>query len=69
LKITWSPLAVDQVRDIASYMALDKPTITIEWAEKIFNSVEILSGNPESRRMVSEINKKKSESLFLVTTD
>ena len=65
MKITWSPLAVDQVRDIASYIALDKPATAIKWAEKIFNSVEILSDNPESGRVVSEINKKEIRELVL----
>lgn len=65
MKITWSPLAVDQVRDIAAYIALDKPTIAFKWAEKIFNSVEILSDNPESGRVVSEINKREIRELVL----
>ena len=59
MKITWSPLAVDQVRDIASYIALDKPTVALEWAEKIFSSVERLSEFPESGRVVSEIDRKE----------
>ena len=57
MKIIWSPLAVDQVRDIAAYIALDKPVVAIKWAEKIFNSVELLSEYPESGRVVSEINR------------
>jgi len=64
LKITWSPLAVDQVRDTASYIALDKPTVAIQWAEKIFDSVEILLDFPESGRIVSEINRKEIRELI-----
>ncbi len=63
MKITWSPLAVDQVRDIASYIALDKPAVAVQWAEKIFNSVEILSEFPESGRVVSEIDRKEIREL------
>jgi len=59
LKITWSPLAVEQVRDIASYIALDKPSVAVQWAEKIFNSVERLSEFPNSGRIVPEINKNE----------
>ena len=57
MKIIWSPLAVDQVRDIAAYIALDKPEVAVNWADKIFNSVELLSEHPESGRIVPEINR------------
>ncbi|PHS23425.1 MAG: plasmid stabilization protein [Methylophaga sp.] len=63
MKITWSPLAVDQVRDIAIYIALDKPTAAVQWADKIFNSVEQLSEHPKSGRVVSEINRKEIREL------
>jgi plasmid stabilization system protein ParE len=63
LKIIWSPLAVDQVRDIASYIALDKPGVAVQWAEKIFNSVEILHENPECGRIVPEIKRKEIREL------
>jgi toxin ParE1/3/4 len=63
LKIIWSPLAVDQVRDIASYIALDKPAVAVQWAEKTFHSVEILSEFPESGRIVPEINRKEVREL------
>ena len=65
MKIIWSPLAVDQVRDIASYIALDKPAIAVEWAEKIFNSVEVLLEFPESGRVVPEINRQEIRELVL----
>lgn len=63
MKITWSPLAVDQVRDIAAYIALDKPAAAIKWAEKIFNSVGLLSEHTESGRVVPEINRKEIREL------
>jgi len=63
LKITWSPLAVDQVRDIAAYIALDKPAVAVQWAEKIFDSVGLLSEHPESGRVVSEINRNEIREL------
>ena len=59
MKITWSPIAVEQVRDIASYIALDKPSVAVEWADKIFNSVNRLRDNPESGRIVPEINRNE----------
>ena len=63
MKITWSPLAVEQVQDIASYIALDKPAAAKQWDEKIFSSVEILSEFPDSGRVVSEIKRKEIREL------
>jgi len=65
LKIIWSPLAVEQVQDIAAYIALDKPSVAIEWAEKIFNSVSQLIEFPESGRLVPEIKRKEIRELVL----
>ena len=56
MNIRWSPLAVEQVRDIASYIALDKPLAAVQWAEKIFDSAERLKDFPDSGRIVPEIN-------------
>lgn len=52
-------MAVEQVRDIAAYIALDKPSAAVQWAEKIFNSVERLSDFPESGRVVPEIHRNE----------
>lgn len=59
MKLIWSPLAVEQVQDIASYIALDKPSVAMQWAEEIFNSVARLEQFPESGRIVPEINRKE----------
>lgn len=59
MKIIWSPLAVEQVQDIALYIALDKPSVAVLWAEKIFSSVEILTEFPKSGRIVPEINRNE----------
>lgn len=52
-------MAVEQVRDIAAYIALDQPSAAVQWAEKIFNSVERLSDFPESGRVVPEIHRNE----------
>ncbi len=65
MKITWSPLAVEQVQDIATYIALDKPSVAIEWIEKIFNSVNQLIEFPDSGRIVPEIKRKEIRELVL----
>ena len=58
MKIIWSPLAVDQAREIASYIALDKPSAAEEWINEIFDCVERLEEFPESGRVVPEIKRK-----------
>ena len=55
MKITWSPLAAEQVRDIASYIALDKPSVAEQWIDKIFDSAEQLIDFPKSGRVVPEL--------------
>ena len=55
MKITWSPLAAEQVRDIASYIALDKPSVAQQWIDKMFDSVEQLIDFPKSGRVVPEL--------------
>ena len=57
MKIIWSPLAVEQTRDIASYIALDKPSVAEQWVEDIFVSVGRLTDFPKSGRVVPEIRK------------
>ena len=64
MKIIWSPDAVDSVRDIATYIALDKPIIAREWAEKIFDKVEVLSDFPETGRVVPEIGRNEIRELI-----
>ena len=52
-------MAVDQTRDIAEYIALDKPSVAEQWVEDIFGSVERLSDFPESGRIVPEIQRSE----------
>ena len=52
-------MAVDQARDIAEYIALDKPSVAEQWIEDIFTSVERLSDFPESGRIVPEIQRSE----------
>ncbi len=58
MKLTWSPLAIERVSEIAEYIAQDKPTAAEKWVDKIFNLVERLSEFPESGRVVPEMNNK-----------
>ncbi|VAW46007.1 Death on curing protein, Doc toxin [hydrothermal vent metagenome] len=55
MKITWSPLAVDRVAEIAKYIAQDSPNSAQKWVELIFKIVERLEQFPKSGRIVPEI--------------
>ena len=65
MKIIWSLLSVDQVRDIASYIALDKPSVAEQWDETIFDSVKRLVDVPYSGRVVPEINRNEIREVVL----
>lgn len=65
MKITWSAIAVDQAREIASYIALDKPSVAEKWIEDVFASVDRLVGFPESGRIVPEIKRKEIREVVL----
>ena len=55
MKITWSPLAIDRVTEIAKYIAQDSPNSAQKWVESTFNVVERLEQFPKSGRIVPEI--------------
>ena len=57
MKIIWAPLAVEQLEEIADYIAYDKPLSAENWVNTIFETVENLSEFPESGRMVPELNR------------
>lgn len=44
---------------MAAYIALDKPSVAVKWAEDIFDSVERLSDFPESGRIFPEIQRNE----------
>ena len=57
MRLIWSPLAVERVRDIAEYIALDKPIAAERWTNDIFDSVGRLVELPQSCRIVPEIKR------------
>lgn len=58
MRLVWSPLAIDQVKDIANYIALDKVSVAQSWIEEMFDSVKRLEKFPESGRKVPEIDRE-----------
>ncbi len=64
MKLTWSPLAISRVSEIAEYIAKDNPLAAEEWANNIFELVEGLSEFPEVGRTVPEIKNKMFRELI-----
>jgi len=58
MKLTWSPLAISRVSEVAEYIAKDNPLAAEKWANNIFELVEGLSEFPEIGRTVPEIKNK-----------
>ena len=56
---------MEQVREIAEYIALDKPTVAITWAEDIFDSVKRLIDFPKSGRVVPELKRDELREIVM----
>ena len=54
-EIVWSNPALDQLEEIADYIALDKPESAAELVKKIFSTVERLGQFPNSGHALPEI--------------
>lgn len=70
MTITWSPLAVQRLRDIglrdiATYIARDDREAAKRWAAQVFDRVEQLADFPESGRIVPEIGRRDLRELIL----
>jgi len=39
MKIVWSPLALKRVQEIATYIAMDKPSAAEDWISGLFKAV------------------------------
>jgi plasmid stabilization system protein ParE len=57
MKIVWSPLALKRVEDIATYIAMDKPSAAEDWIRGLFKAVAKLGRYPESGRIVPEVQR------------
>lgn len=57
MKVTWSPLADEQVDEAVAYIAQDHPVAALEWLERVLDQVMSLSTFPDSGRMVPELQR------------
>ena len=65
MEVIWSPLALEKVRGIAEYIALDNDIAARKWVNDIFDKAEGIGDFPESGRLVPELrNQKYREIIF-----
>lgn len=57
MRVTWSPLALERIADIAEWIARDSPLAAERWVEEVFASVLHLERYPESGRAVPEVSR------------
>ncbi|KPK93465.1 plasmid stabilization protein [bacterium SM23_31] len=57
MKIIWSPLAIDRVMEIASYIAKDDSLASEKWVYSLFKKVKRLEKFPDSGRVVPETKR------------
>lgn len=64
MKLVWSPLALQQVRDIARYIARDKPSAAERWVKRLFEAVAKLPDHPFGCRAVPELKRQEIRELI-----
>ncbi|MCX5805812.1 MAG: type II toxin-antitoxin system RelE/ParE family toxin [Proteobacteria bacterium] len=64
MRIIWSPLAIDRVSEIATYIAQENPAAAEKWVDTVFRKVEDLQDFPESGRVVPETENKAIRELI-----
>lgn len=55
-EIIWTEPALDQLNDIAEFIALDKPAAAAHWVQRVFDAVARLERFPHSGRALSELS-------------
>ncbi len=65
MQISWSPLALDRLQDIVSYIALDNPAAADDWLTDVFAAVERLADFPLSGRVVPEVGVSRIREVIL----
>ena len=63
MKVTWSPLAIDRVAEIASHIAEDNSAAAENWIRKLFAKTGQLSDFPESGHPIAETPRRDIREL------
>ncbi len=64
MKVVWSPLAIDRIAEIASYIAADNPNAAEKWIHKIFARTGQLANFPQSGHHITETPREDIRELI-----
>lgn len=65
MQITWSPLALERLEEIVSYLSAENPQAAETWLDNVFSSVERLEEFPMSGRVMPEIGISRIREIIL----
>jgi toxin ParE1/3/4 len=54
-QLTYSPSAQKDIKDLAAYIARDKPSAARKWVQKLRNKCQLIAKNPELGVIRSEL--------------
>jgi len=64
-EIVWTEPALDDLEQIAEYIALDKLSAAQALIQKVFSRVDLLSQSPNSGRKVPELSPSKYKEVIV----
>ena len=64
-EIIWTEPALDDLEEIAEYIALDKLNAAQLLVQKVFDRVDLLSQSPNSGRKVPELSRSKYKEVIV----
>ena len=64
MRVIWSPLAVAKIREEAEYIARDRPSAALRWADGVFDAVQPLAVFPDQGRIVPEFGQPHFRELI-----
>ena len=65
MRLTWSPLASEQVHDAVAYIAADDPAAALQWLERLLERVAALAQYPDAGRVVPELQRQDIREVFV----
>lgn len=65
MKVTWSPLADEQVDDAVAHISADNPTAALQWLERLLDHAKSLATFPDSGRFVSELGRQDIREIIV----
>lgn len=65
VEIVWTDPAIQDLDEIADYIALDNVTAAEKLVARVFDRVELLSDSPRSGRRIPEIGKNRYREVIV----